>query len=197
MQLVFDEYFKIYPVKKRIVEGLYASGISIVNEKFYLNNIEIPLSSIATTLKVNRRTLYETIKFVNKNPVVKEIMENVSVLPDTKKISLLMKNEVVTIFIDKGMYFKVVPEIMRILEKQMSNIKEIYSINSDYETSFIRLIFYNEVEEEVFKKFNNVTGINKILIDSPREIDVICDKCEIKICPHKISTSFKEHSIYK
>ena len=85
MQLVFDEYFKIYPVKKRIVEGLYASGISIVNEKFYLNNIEIPLSSIATTLKVNRRTLYETIKFVNKNPVVKEIMENVSVLPDMVK----------------------------------------------------------------------------------------------------------------
>ena len=82
MQLVFDEYFKIYPVKKRIVEGLYASGISIVNEKFYLNNIEIPLSSIASTLKVNRRTLYETIKFVNRNPVVKEIMENVSVLPD-------------------------------------------------------------------------------------------------------------------
>ncbi len=195
MQLVFDEYFKVYPVKKRIVERLYANGISIVNEKFYLNNIEIPLSSIANTFKVNRRTLYETIKFVNGNPVIKEVMENISVLPDTKKISLLMKNEVVTIFIDKGMYFRVMPEIMRTIEKYMSNIKEIYSINSDYETNFIRLIFYNEVEESVFRNFNNISGINKILIDAPEKINIICDKCEIKICPHKISTSFRDHNI--
>ncbi len=38
MQLVFDEYFKAYPVKKKIVERLYANGISIVNNKFYVNS---------------------------------------------------------------------------------------------------------------------------------------------------------------
>lgn len=197
MQLIFDEYFKIYPVKKRIVEGLYANGISIVNEKFYINNIEIPLSSIANTLKVNRRTLYETIKFVSGNPVIKSVMENISGLPDIKKISLLMKNEVVTIYIDKGMYSRVIPGIVGIIGKYMSNIKEIYSINSDYEKNFIRLIFYNEVEEEVFKKFNAIPGINKIVINSPEKLNIICDKCEIKICPHKISTNFNEHNIYK
>lgn len=197
MQLVFDEYFKAYPVKKKIVERLYANGISIVNNKFYVNNIEVSISSIANSIKVNRRTLYETIKFVNDNPVIKEVMENVSVIPDIKKISLLMENEIVTIYIDKGMYSRVTPEIMDAIEKYMSNIKEIYSVNSDYETNFIRLIFYNEVDESLFKIFNGIPGVNRILIDSPEKINVICDKCDIKICPHKISSSFREHNIYK
>ena len=197
MQLVFDEYFKAYPVKKKIVERLYANGISIVNNKFYVNNIEVSISSIASSIKVNRRTLYETIKFVNDNPVIKEVMENVSAVPDIKKISLLMENEIVTIYIDKGMYSRVTPEIMDAIEKYMSNIKEIYSVNSDYETNFIRLIFYNEVDESLFKIFNGIPGVNRILIDSPEKINVICDKCDIKICPHKISSSFREHNIYK
>ena len=197
MQLIFDEYFKAYPVKKKIVERLYANGISIVNNKFYVNNIEVSISSIASSIKVNRRTLYETIKFVNDNPVIKEVMENVSVIPDIKKISLLMENEIVTIYIDRGMYSRVTPEIMDAIEKYMSNIKEIYSVNSDYETNFIRLIFYNEVDESLFKIFNGIPGVNRILIDSPEKINVICDKCDIKICPHKISSSFREHNIYK
>ncbi len=197
MQLIFDEYFKAYPVKKKIVERLYANGISIVNNKFYVNNIEVSISSIASSIKVNRRTLYETIKFVNDNPVIKEAMENVSAVPDIKKISLLMENEIVTIYIDKGMYSRVTPEIMDAIEKYMSNIKEIYSVNSDYETNFIRLIFYNEVDESLFKIFNGIPGVNRILIDSPEKINVICDKCDIKICPHKISSSFREHNIYK
>ncbi len=197
MQLIFDEYFKAYPVKKKIVERLYANGISIVNNKFYVNNIEVSISSIANSIKVNRRTLYETIKFVNDNPVIKEAMENVSAVPDIKKISLLMENEIVTIYIDKGMYSRVTPEIMDAIEKYMSNIKEIYSVNSDYETNFIRLIFYNEVDESLFKIFNGIPGVNRILIDSPEKINVICDKCDIKICPHKISSSLREHNIYK
>ncbi|WP_337860278.1 regulator [Ferroplasma sp.] len=197
MQLVFDEYFKAYPVKKKIVEKLYTNGISIVNDKFFVNNIEVSLSGIANALKVNRRTLYDTIKFVNCNPVVKAIMENISAIPDIKKISMMMKNEIVTFYIDKGMYSKVIPEIINIIGKYMSNIKEIYSINSDYETNFMRIIFYNKIENSLFKMFNEISGINKIHIDSLENIDIICDKCEIKICSHKVSTLFDDHNIYK
>ena len=195
MQLVFSEYFKSYPVKKRIIEKLYTNGISIVNDKFFVNNIEVSLSSIANAIKVNRRTLYDTIKFVNENPAVKQIMENISVIPDIKKVSLLMKNEVVTVYIDKGMYSRVITEIMGILKNHISNIKEIYSQNSDYDSNFIRIIFYNEVDSPVFRLLDAIQGVNRIIINSPAKIDVICDKCEIKICPHKISSSLRENNI--
>lgn len=33
---------------------------------FFLNNVEVSISSLANALNVNRRTLYETIKFINK-----------------------------------------------------------------------------------------------------------------------------------
>ncbi|WMT51413.1 MAG: hypothetical protein RE471_00685 [Ferroplasma sp.] len=195
MQLVFDEYFKSYPVKKRIIEKLYANGISIVNDKFFVNNIEVPLSSIANAIKVNRRTLYETIKFVNENPVVREIMQNISVIPDIKKVSLLMRNEIVTIYIDKGMYSRVIVEVMDILRNHAPNIKEIYSQNSDYESNFIRIIFYNELDASAFRGIDRIAGVNRIIINAPEKLNVICDKCEIKICPHKISSSLREHNI--
>ncbi len=195
MQLVFDEYFKSYPVKKKIIEKLYANGISIVNDKFFVNNIEVPLSSIANAIKVNRRTLYETIKFVNENPVVKEIMQNISVIPDIKRVSLLMRNEIVTVYIDKGMYSKVIVEIMDILRNHTSNIKEVYSQNSDYESNFIRIIFYNELDGSTFQGLDRIAGVNRIIINSPEKLNVRGDKCEKKICAHKISSRLREHNI--
>ncbi len=195
MQLVFDEYFKGYPTKKRIVEILYNNGISIRNSKFFLNDIEIPVSSIASAIKVNRRTLYDTIKFVECNTVLKNIMANISVLPDTKKVSLLMKNEVITIYIDKGSYSRAFLAVSEAVSKYASNIKEIYSINSDYESNFIRIIFYNRINPAVFSVLNSISAIQKIIIESPEEFGVICDKCEIRICPHKVSSNINQNNI--
>ena len=195
MHLIFDEYFKNYPVKKKIVEALYKNGISIINGKFFLNNIEIPLSSIANAINVNRRTMYETIKFINKNSIVKGIMENISVITDESKVSLMMGNEMVTIYINIGSFPKVLWEFMSITRKYSSYIREIYSMNSDREENFIRVIFYNRINNDIFNELNNVPGINKIVINSPEKINVICDKCEIKICKHKLSSEIERNTI--
>ncbi len=195
MQLIFDEYFKNYPVKKKIVEMLYKNGISIINDKFFLNNIEISLSSIANAINVNRRTLYETIKFINKNNVVREIMENISVITDESRVSLMMGYEIVTIYINMGSFSRVLWEFMSITKKYSSYIKEIYSMNSDRDGNFIRVIFYNKINDYIFKELNNVPGINKIIINSPEKINVLCDKCEVKVCKHKLSSEIQRNTI--
>ncbi len=195
MHLIFDEYFKNYPVKKKIVETLYKNGISIIDDKFFLNNIEIPLSSIANAINVNRRTLYETIKFINKNTIVKGIMENISVITDESKVSLMMGNEMVTVYINIGSFPKVLWEFMSITKKYFSYIREIYSVNSDREENFIRVIFYNRINNDIFNELNNVPGINKIVINSPEKINVICEKCEVKVCKHKLSSEIERNTI--
>ncbi len=195
MHLIFDEYFKNYPVKKKIVEALYKNGISIIDDKFFLNNIEIPLSSIANAINVNRRTLYETIKFINKNTIVKGIMENISVITDESKVSLMMGNEMVTVYINIGSFPKVLWEFMSITKRYSSYIREMYSVNSDREENFIRVIFYNRINNDIFNELNNVPGINKIVINSPEKINVICDKCEVKVCKHKLSSEIGRNTI--
>ena len=130
MLLVLEEYFKEYPVKKKIVETLYNNGVSIKNGKFFLNDIEISLSSIAESIKVNRRTVYETIKFVNKNEVIKKIMENVFSQTDTSRVSLLMGSQIVTIYINKGSFARVYWEVMSLTKKYTPYIKEMYCKNS-------------------------------------------------------------------
>jgi len=144
---------------------------------------------------VNRRTLYETIKFINRNNIVKKIMENISVLTDDSRVSLMMGDEVITIYINIGSFSKVLWEFMSITKKYSSYIKEIYSINSDREDNFIRVIFYNKINEEIFKELDIIPGINKIVINSPEKINIICNKCEVKICKHKLSSEIRGNTI--
>ncbi len=196
MLLVLEEYFKEYPVKKKIVETLYNNGVSIKNGKFFLNNIEISLSSIAESIKVNRRTVYETIKFVNKNEVIKKIMENVFSQTDTSRVSLLMGSQIVTIYINKGSFARVYWEVMSLTKKYTPYIKEMYCKNSDQEETFIKMIFYNEIDSNIYRDMDGIAGIKHIVINSPVKINVICNKCEIKICPHKISSEINKAEMY-
>ncbi|WP_061950568.1 hypothetical protein [Acidiplasma cupricumulans] len=194
MLLVLNEYLKEYPVKK-IVQALYNNGISVKGDKLFLNNVEVSISSLANALNVNRRTLYETIKFINKNDVVRTIMENISVIPDISKISLLMGYEIVTIYINIGSFPKVLWEVMCLIKKYSSYIKEMYSMNSDLESNFIRIIFYSEIDKNIFREIDEIPGINRIVINSPVKLNIICNKCEIKICPHKISSELSKTDI--
>ncbi|WP_084272443.1 hypothetical protein [Picrophilus oshimae] len=66
MILLLQEYFKDYPVKREIIEKLFENGISVKNGKLYLNDIEISISAVAKALKINRKTVYETMELIEK-----------------------------------------------------------------------------------------------------------------------------------
>jgi hypothetical protein len=68
-------------------------------------------------------------------------------------------------------------------------------MNSDRDGNFIRVIFYNKINDDIFKELNNVPGINKIIINSPEKINVLCDKCEVKVCKHKLSSEIQRNTI--
>lgn len=124
-------------------------------------------------------------------------MENISVIPDISKISLLMGYEIVTIYINIGSFPKVLWEVMCLIKKYSSYIKEMYSMNSDLESNFIRIIFYSEIDKNIFREIDEIPGINRIVINSPVKLNIICNKCEIKICPHKISSELSKLIFYK
>jgi predicted regulator of amino acid metabolism with ACT domain len=59
------KYFEDYPERLKVARVLVENGLSVKNEKIYLNQIEIPPVRIARVSEVDRRTVNETMSAIN------------------------------------------------------------------------------------------------------------------------------------
>jgi predicted regulator of amino acid metabolism with ACT domain len=66
-----------YPERLKVARVLVENGLSIQNNKIYLNQIEIPPVRIARVAGVDRRTVNETINCIKSNPDLKLIFEEI------------------------------------------------------------------------------------------------------------------------
>jgi predicted regulator of amino acid metabolism with ACT domain len=64
-----------YPERLKVARVLIENGLSILEDKIYLNQIEIPPVRIARVAGVDRRTVNETINTIQATPELKLIFE--------------------------------------------------------------------------------------------------------------------------
>jgi hypothetical protein len=64
-----------YPERLKVARVLIENGLSILEDKIYLNQIEIPPVRIARVARVDRRTVNETINTIQTTPELKLIFE--------------------------------------------------------------------------------------------------------------------------
>jgi len=194
MLLILEEYFKNYPIKKKIVEGMYSRGISVNDGCLYLKDLEIPISEFAKALNVNRRTVYDTIKYIEDREEIKAVMSLIQPSPDICKIAPLMGDQVVTIYTRHGYFSKVLNGSMDIFRKYGCYMKEIYGRNSYKDETVIRAIFHKSVPARVFGEVEKIDGVKQIVLSSPSDDPdyPICEKCLVKICPSKLSSDLQQ-----
>ncbi len=66
-----------YPERLKVARVLVENGLSVQNNKIYLNQIEIPPVRIARVAGVDRRTVNETINTIKNSPDLKLIFEEI------------------------------------------------------------------------------------------------------------------------
>ena len=64
------------PQRLRVVRIILENGLGLRGNEIYLNDIEIPVVRIAKLARVDRRTVDETIKMVERNPELKSLFSN-------------------------------------------------------------------------------------------------------------------------
>lgn len=197
MLLILEEYFRDHPIKRKIVEGLYERGISVSNGKFYTQGIELSISEVAKSFRVNRRTVYDTIRIIEETSGVREIMAKIKPSPNLADVAPLMGDQVVTLHICPGYFSKAMSSLMESVKRYGSYVKEIYGKNQNRDEIFLRAIFYKTVPRKIFEELTQIEGIEKIVIESPTfaKDEPICTKCEVKICPSKLSSGIFEESM--
>jgi len=69
------KHLEEYPERLKVARVLVENGLSVKNNKVYLNQIDIPPIRIARVAGVDRRTVTETIKTINANKELKLLFE--------------------------------------------------------------------------------------------------------------------------
>ena len=61
------EKFDKYPSQQKVVKKLLQLGLKVENDKIYCDDVEINVSSLAKTLKTDRRVVLSTIKNIQND----------------------------------------------------------------------------------------------------------------------------------
>jgi len=72
-----EEYFEGHPERLKVARVLIENGLSIGNNKIYLNEIEIPPVRIGRVAGVDRRTVKETMTAIHSNRELRLIFEGI------------------------------------------------------------------------------------------------------------------------
>ena len=67
---------KSHPERLKVARICLENGLAIKAERIYLNKTEIPTARVARAAGVDRRTVSETMRMVNKQPDLRAVFEN-------------------------------------------------------------------------------------------------------------------------
>jgi len=155
-----------HPERLKVARILVENGLSIRNEKIYLNEIEIPPIRIARVAGVDRRTVKETIKFIKANKELRIIFEGIrSAGHSLKEIAKHLNLGVVEITPVDAKIPGILAYSALILAKNGLSIRQ--AIVDDPELSpepKLTLIAEKKIPGELIPKFLEVKGIAKISV---------------------------------
>ncbi|MDR0373428.1 MAG: amino acid-binding protein [Nitrososphaerota archaeon] len=66
-----------YPERLKVTRVLIENGLSVKDDKIYVNQIEIPPVRVARVAGVDRRTVNETLSSIHNNPELRMIFEEI------------------------------------------------------------------------------------------------------------------------
>ena len=72
-----SKYFKNHPERLSVAKVLVENGLSVRENRIYCNKIEVPAIRVARAVKLDRRTVVETVRMIEKNEELKVIFTHI------------------------------------------------------------------------------------------------------------------------
>jgi len=72
-----SKYFENHPERLSVAKLLVENGLSVKDNRVYCNEIEIPAIRVARAVKLDRRTVVETVRMIEKNEELKVIFTHI------------------------------------------------------------------------------------------------------------------------
>lgn len=161
-----SEYFADHPERLAVAKVLVENGLNIKNESIHCNEIEIPIVRIAQAAKVDRRTVIETIKMINKNEELRTIFTLMrSAGLSLREIARPLNLGVLEIIPDDPRSVGILAKASTILANEGISIRQ--ALTDDPELSpepRLTLIAERKIPGELIPKFLQIKGVAKVSI---------------------------------
>ncbi len=165
MWIKIEHYFEEFPIRKKIAALFLMYGFRIGNdEKIYCNDIEIPYTSIARALNIDRRVVKETVRMILKNEELSVVFKNLNSIAFYNEVAKKMHFGVIEIYADASTV-GIVAEVSSMIAKENISIRQIVA---DDPTLFpepkLTVITEKKVPGELLDKFLSVKGVKRVSI---------------------------------
>ena len=155
-----------YPERLKVARVLVENGLSVREEKIYLNQIEIPPVRIARVAGVDRRTVTETTRIIRANSELKSLFELIrSAGHSLKEIAKPLDLGVVEITPIDARIPGILANSAMILTNGGLNIRQ--AIVDDPELSpepKLTLIVQKKIPGELIPELLKVNGVSKVSV---------------------------------
>jgi uncharacterized protein len=155
-----------YPERLKVARVLIENGLSILEDKIYLNQIEIPPVRIARVAGVDRRTVNETINTIQTTPELKLIFEAIRPAGHSlKEIAKPLNLGVLEITVVNAKSPGILANAAMILNKAGLSIRQ--AIVDDPELSpepKLTLIVEKKIPGELIPEILKIPGIAKVSV---------------------------------
>jgi len=155
-----------YPERLSVAKVLVENGLSVRDGKVFCNNIEIPPIRIGRVARVDRRTVAETIKAIEKNTELKEVFAGIrSAGHSLKDVAKHLNLGVVEITPENARIPGILAKSATILAAKGISIRQ--AIVDDPELSpepKLTLIAESKIPGEIISKFLKVKGVEKVSV---------------------------------
>ena len=161
-----QKYFEGHPERLKVTRILIENGLSVRNQRIYLNEIEIPPVRVARAAGVDRRTVKETLNAIQANRELRLIFESIrSAGHSLKEIAKYLNLGVVEITPTDAKTPGILSGSATILAKNGLSIRQ--AIVDDPELSpepKLTLIVEKKIPGELIPELLNVKGVAKLSV---------------------------------
>jgi len=155
-----------YPERLKVARILVENGLSVRNDKIFLNDIEVPPVRVARVAGVDRRTVLETLRAINANRELRLIFEGMrSAGLSLKEIAKHLDLGVVEITPTNASIPGILANAAMILANKGVSIRQ--AIVDDPELSpepKLTLIVEKKIPGELIPKFLKINGVVKVSV---------------------------------
>jgi len=160
------EKLKEYPERLNVAKVLIENGLSIRENRIYCNMLEISISEVARVAKVDRRTVTQTIKFIEADPELSIIFRHLrSAGHSLKDVAKHLNLGVVEITPTSARIPGILANSAKILAERNISIRQ--ALVDDPELSpepKLVLIAEKKIPGELIPEFLKIKGVEKVSV---------------------------------
>ncbi len=185
--ILIDEYFRHYPARKKVAEFLLRHGINVRDGLLYLDDVEVPTSSVARAVGVSRKVVYLTAETIESSSALHLLFEKLKPELRVEDMAPTMGWETLEVEVS-GFPGRVLSEI---LDRIIATGNEVISVtlrNLLGEKTYLSIVMENPLQGGTLNEISSVPGIKRILVKTPErdKMKLVCTFCEVRYCPRKL-----------